>query len=207
MVGAKQRSLRALWRAKMHVEPYALDLASASTRARYGHIWEAAEELLRDLEVLPLGLLRIWENGARGHIVFTHRRSVYQPGLQEWQGSMLDGVCYLSLDTWRSDPQDAWMALLNLVDHLLGSDALAGGPWFSDGAGLTASLGRLGASFQRAHALGYGHQALGIATARQYFAATLWLYLRDSRRLQTLDPLLYKLYHFSLMREDSYGGR
>ena len=50
----KFQVIRALWREKMHVEPRALELAPATVRDSYAHIWEPAELLMAELEALPL---------------------------------------------------------------------------------------------------------------------------------------------------------
>jgi hypothetical protein len=197
----KRSALRAIWRDKMHVEPRALQLLPAHVARSYEHIWQPAQLVMAELEVLPLGLLRLWQGSERGHVVFTHRPSGYQPGRQPWHDTTLESACYLSLTDLREDKRHAMRAVFNLLDHLLGSDAREGGPWLSDGAGSTPALRDVGARFAKIYALGYGQAELGAETTHDYLAQTLWLYLRDPRQLNVLDPLVHKLYHNTLMNE------
>jgi hypothetical protein len=206
MTDSKSALLRALWRDKMHVEPMALDLASASVRAAYEHIWQPAELLMGDLQVLPLGLLRFWQDGSAGHLIFTHRPSSYRPGPQPWRETMLDGLCDLSIVELLEDKGRAMRALFNLLDHLLGSSGVAGGAWLSDGAGATAALRRLGARLVRIYALGHWQgelpgQSLAQHDIHSYLARVWWLYLDDPRRLNTVDPLAHRLLTTTLMNE------
>ncbi|NLG27716.1 MAG: hypothetical protein GX557_07370, partial [Chloroflexi bacterium] len=59
--------------------------------------------------------------------------------------------------------------------------------------------------YQRVWALGYGAQELGAATARDYWARSLELYLTQPRRLSVLAPQLYRFYHTGLLRESWWG--
>jgi hypothetical protein len=179
-----------------------LQLVPAHIARSYEHIWQPAELLMVELEVLSPGLLRLWQGSERGHLVFTHHPSGYQPGQQPWRDTLLESVCYLSLTDLREDKRGAMLALFNLLDHLLGSDALEGKPWLSDGDGITPALRDVGARFAEIYALGYGQAELGAETAHDYLAQTLWLYLHDARQLNVLDPLVHKLYRNTLMHED-----
>ena len=200
----KQAILRALWRDKMHVERQALTLSPPAVRARYEHIWEPATLLLEELRLFPLGMLRLWWDGPAGHLVFTHRASHYVPGIQLWQEQRLEGVCYLSLGELASERERAMGALFALWDHLLGSGALAEQGYFSAGKGLTPTLHKLAQRFVHIHRLGYGHEATGAKNSQEYFCRTLWLYLRAPRQLNTIDPLVFKLYRHGLMQEHIY---
>ncbi len=203
---SKQRVLQTLWREKMHVEPRALELVPSAVRSGYAHIWEPAEMLKVELEVFPLGLLRTWEASERGHIVFTHRPSAYRPGVQPWRQGTLESVCYLSLRDLLEDKRSAYLALFNLLDHLLGSGAAPGESWLSEGAGLTAPLVEVGARFTHIYSLGYAQAELGASTAHDYFALTWWLYLQRPEQLNVLDPLAFKLYRHTLMSETFWQG-
>lgn len=202
MIGEeKKRVLRAIWRSKMHVEPTALELSPPDVRSRFAHIWEPSQVLGSDLEVFPLGLLRTWQRSARGHLIFTHRATRYQPETHLWHGRTFEGVCFLSVSDLCASRKRALLALMNLFDHLLGSDAQEGQPWLSDGAGINYALREVGRRFIEVYALGYGKRELGVETARDYLAHTLWAYLHDPRRLNVLDPLVYRLYQHTLMSE------
>jgi hypothetical protein len=200
-IEAKRQVIRALWRDKMHVEATALELSPAAVRASFEHIWQPAELLVAELEVFPEGLLRIWQEATRGHLIFTHRASLYVPGVQPWRSGTLESVCYISLADWHQDRGSAMRALFNLFDHLLGSAATAEGLWLSEGGGITPALREVGVRFKQVYALGYGREELDVHTAHDYWAHTLWLYLTEPQRLNILDPLIYRLYHHTLMDE------
>lgn len=198
--------LRAIWRDKMHVEARALELSPPEVRDGFEHIWEPADLLMADLEALPEGLLRIWRDGPRGHLVFTHGPSLYRPGPRPWRDTTLESVCYVSMADLCGDKAKAMLAVLTLIDHLLGSWAVGGGPLLSDGGGVSAELAEVGRRFLEIHTLGYGHEELAVSKPGDYFAHTLWLYLQDPRRLNVLDPQVYKLYRNTLMREGFWLG-
>ena len=195
----KRILLRALWRDKMHVEPRALDLAPPSIRTRFEHILAPAEKAVQMLEALPVGWLAIWEQSARGHLVFTHRASAYLPGAQPWRDGTLESVCYIGVADLidradRCEQPAALIPILYLLDHLFGSDARPGGPRLSDGAGTKELLEQVGRRFQRIHALAYGHAELQVVSAQDYFAHTVCQYLANPRELGVLDPLVHRLY-------------
>lgn len=203
----KRQVIHGIWRDKMHVEPRALELSPPAVRDSYAHIWEPADILRADLCAFPLGLLCVWQESTRGHVVFTHRPSCYRPGPQPWRDTTIESVSYLSLTDLIDNKSVAMLPLLNLLDHILGSEAVAGEPWLSDGGGITVALRDVGRRFLQIHALGYGHDELGAATAHDYFAHTLWLCLQDPRRLNVIDPLVHKLYRGTLMREGFWPSR
>jgi len=203
----KQRIIRVIWRDKMHVEKRALELSSPGVRGAFEHIWAPAQVVMKDLLELPTGLLRIWQEGERGHLIFTHRPSDYRPGPQPWRQTTIESVCYLSLADLAQDRASAMIQLFSLFDHLLGSGAREGEPWLSDGAGVSEALRGVGARFVRIHSLGYGLGELGVSTAHDYFAHTLWLYLCDPRRLNVIDPPVFRLYRHTLMSEGFWARR
>jgi hypothetical protein len=195
----KGRTLRALWRDKMHVEPRALELSVPAVRRRFDHVLAPADWAMRMLEPFPLGWLQIWQSNARGHLVFTHRESAYRPGAQPFRDSYLESVCYLRVaDLIPTEGEgalpSAMLYVLHLLDHLLGSHARLGEPMLSEGGGITPELTDVAERFQRIHALAYGHQALQVSRSEDYFAHTVRLFLVDSRRLNVLDPLVHRLY-------------
>lgn len=200
-----ERLLHSIWRAKIHVEPHALDLAPAIVRQRFEHIWQPAEVFLRELASFPVGLLHIWEASQRGHIVFTHSDSTYRAGPQPWRQGALESVCYLSVIDWAQDRTPAWLAFIQMLDHLLGSDAQEGAPRFSEGGGATSALRDAAARFASIHQLNYGHRELGVSAASDYFACTFWLFMNEPQRLNTLDPLVHKLYHQTLFNPEFWS--
>ncbi len=208
----KEGLLRALWRDKMHVEPRALELAPAAVRRSYEHAFHPTEIVLQGLRAFPEELLRLWWACPRGHAVFTHQPSRYAPGPQPWRDGILTAVAYVSIvelrpQYSRADPAAAWWPLLELVDHLLGGACDETRPRFSQGAGITPELAEAARRFAGIAELGYAAKELGATDAETYLTRTLWLYLREPRRLNVLDPLAYRLYHGTLMAESFWTGQ
>lgn len=203
----KEGILRALWRDKMHVEPRALDLAPAAVRRTYEHAFHPTELVLHGLRDFPQGLLRLWWACPRGHVVFTHLPSRYAPGPQPWRDGTLTAVAYVSIVELRQDTAAAWRPLLELVDHLLGGACDSARPRFSQGAGITPELAEAAQRFAKIAALGYAAEELATADASDYLLRTLWIYLREPRRLNVLDPLAYTLYHRTLLAESFWAGQ
>ena len=197
----KQRVWRALWRAKMHLEPHVWSLVPPSVQAAYEHPWQPAERLFDLVRPWPLGLLRAWQDSRRGHVIFGRLPSQYRPGPLPWREETLEGVCHISLQELLQEETRVLLALFQMMDHLLGSDGAPDGPWLSDGAGITPALAAVGAQVAQSYALGYWQGALEVRDAHDYFAHTLWLHLHDPRRLNVLDPLLHKLYRRTLMND------
>ncbi|HHX65774.1 MAG TPA: hypothetical protein GX702_12890, partial [Chloroflexi bacterium] len=179
----------------------ASDLSPSAVRHRFAHALEPADRLLEMLTPFPSGLLRLWLAAPGGHVVFTHRPTAYRPEPQLYHREMLEGVCFVALSDLMQDQEAVLLALTSLLDHLMGGGASSGGPYFSDGHGVTPALAEAAGRFVRIHDLGYGHDELGVHSARDYFAHTLRLYLRDERRLNVLDPQVQRLYRHTLMSE------
>jgi len=198
-----QRALRALWRTHVHVEPNLLDALPPPVADRLSNVWEPAELLLDALGHLPLGLIRLWQQSDRGHIVLSARTGAYLPGPQSWtprpdRTLSLSGLCTVSVSDLIADTYLALQPIMAFLDHLLGSYAKPGGGLFSEGHAANAALQDAARRFAALSELEYGYEALGVATAQAYWAATLWLYATDHLLLSTLDPLLAKLYDSTL---------
>ena len=205
----KRRILRSIWRAKVHVEPRALELSPRAVRDAFAHIWAPTDVVMEELCPLSLGLLRLWHESERGHLIFTHQASRYRAGPVPWRDATLEGVCYISVQDVHRNRAGAVLPVLSLLDHLMGSASGEDATRLSGGSGISDSLRDVARRFVRIHRLGYGHQELGVTAAHDYFAHTLWLYLKDPGRLGTLDPLAYRLYRNTLMSESFWraGGQ
>ena len=198
----KETVLQALWRDKMHVASRAFELSPPFVQDHFEYALEATDVLLDELRPFPTGLLELWQDTHRGHVVVTHRPSDYRPGPQSWRDGQLESVCYVSLGDLCEDKKRAMVAVFHLLDHVWGSWGAAGELWLSDGGGVTERLERVGQRFVKIQALGYGHEELGVSSAHDYFAHGLWMYFQARQRLNVLDPLLEKLYRGTLLREN-----
>jgi hypothetical protein len=93
-----------------------------------------------------------------------------------------------------------WLAML--LDHHLGTDGAAVGPWLSDGGGFNARWLEVGQRVHQLASLGYGFSAESQADAHVYFAEGVATYLDNRRVLNVQDPKLERLLHTTLMDED-----
>lgn len=202
----KRTLLEALWRDRIHTDPQALERSAASVHQSVWSIWEPAERVRARLTELPEGLLSLWIDSQRGHLVVTNQASRYVAGIQQWRGRDLDGVCFLAVADVLQHPYAAFAALGNLIDHLAGSKGDNEGAWFADGEGATPGLRQLAERFTRLHNLGYATPMGSTATARSYFSHTWALYMTDSGELNTLDPLAYRFYRHALMAQGWWKG-
>jgi hypothetical protein len=194
----KHALLSTLWRDRIHAEPRALELSPASVRHAFENVWQPADTVIQEIEGLPSGLISMWQSTDRGHLVLTHRPSVYKSGPQLWREGTLESVCYLSITDIHGDTRRAMLAVFMLIDHLLGSCCDERGPLFSEGHGVTDSLGQLARQFGRIYRLGHGVEELGAVDAPSYFSSTIWLFMHESRRLNVIDPLIHRLYRTKL---------
>ena len=205
--------LRAIWRAQMHVEPRVLDRLPREVASHLAHELAPAEALMRELRSLPSGLLRLWRDSGRGHILFTADESTYLAGPQRWrrqadvensaegeEGACV-GLCLVSVPRVMETPMPPPLPVLAFLDHLLGSGAEPDGGLLSRGAGSGPLLAEAATRYARIEALGYGHEVLGARGPEDYFGRSLWLYAHDRARLATLDPLLARLYAATLFSE------
>ncbi|MEA3408501.1 MAG: hypothetical protein U9R48_10570 [Chloroflexota bacterium] len=196
----KETILQALWRDKMHVAPRAFELSPPSVQEHFEYALQATDIVLDTLRPFPTGLLRLWRDAPRSHVVVTHRSSGYRPGPQPWRDGQLESVCYVSLGDLCEEKKRAMVAVFHLLDHVWGSWGAVGKPWLSDGGGVTELLRRVGQRFVKIQSLGYGHEELGVCDPHDYFAHGLWMYFQARQRLNVLDPLLEKLYRGTLLR-------
>jgi len=198
----RQQLLRALWRVKLHIDREALDRSPARVRSAFDSIWAPLDHLLDLLAPLPSGLLRLWLDGQGGHVVLVSDGSGYTPGTQTWRERAFRGLTTIALTDLLDGGDALWQPFLMMLDHLMGSDSAADGPWLSDGAGMTATLAEMGTHLHRALSLGYGHEALSADEPHSYLSACWSLYLRDPRALNAIDPLTERRLRNTLMSAD-----
>ncbi|MHB1317395.1 MAG: hypothetical protein ACYCYF_02125 [Anaerolineae bacterium] len=201
-IEGKRALLEELWRSRIHTDPQAMERAPEPVRQIVSSLWEPAERIRARLAQLPEGLLSLWIESQRGHLVVTHRPSHYAAGIQQWRGRELDGVCYLTATDVLLHPYAAFAAIGDLLDHLLGSRGDSDGVWFADGEGATPELSQLAERFASLNNLGYATPEGGADSPRSYFGHTWALYMTDPGELNTLDPLAYRLYRHALMSQD-----
>lgn len=192
--------LQALWRGRLHAEPACLELSAPDVRARLQTVWDPGRLFLKQISSLPRGMLKLWYETSRGHVVFTHQTSRYLRGPQRWRDRSFEAVCYLRVTDLLDGGEAAFLVFAQFLDHLLGSGAVEGGGCFSEGVGVCPRLAEAARRFARDEALGYGHEELGATSPADYFGRCLWLYLTDAQRLNVLDPNIHKLFAGTLFQ-------
>ena len=186
---------------RLHITPDALDLSPAATRRRYPHIFAPLDELLTLLRPLPPGLLNLWLQCPRGHVLLSHLETAYREGKHELKTSTIEAVAYVRVADLSQDRKRALQVVAQLLDHLMGSSCEPDGPRLSDGVGVVPRLANVGRRLAECIDLGYLAPAGKKKPARDYFAIAFADYLVDPRRMNVLDPLTHKLLHRSLMSE------
>jgi len=196
--------LQALWRERLHAEPTCLELSTPEVRGRLQTVWDPGRLFLEQIASLPSGMLSLWYETPRGHVVFTHQPSRYLPGPQQWRDRSFVAVCYVRVADLMGDEGGGFLVFAEFLDHLLGSAAVEGGGRFSEGVAVRPRLAEAARRFARDEALGYGHEALGATSPGAYFCRCLWLYLTDAQRLNVLDPNIHKLFAGTLFQPQAW---
>lgn len=184
---------------RLHVTARALELSPAAVQQRFKHIWEPLDDLSRQLEVLPAGLVRFWLAQPGGHVVISHMPSRYEPGIQTLKRQVLHHVAHIRLSDLVTAPLEALVPIGHLLDHLLGSGGATDEPWLSEGGGANQRLCQVGQRVQALFPLGYGFDQGACADARSYLARSLALYLHDRRALNVSDPQIERLLRTTLL--------
>ena len=192
--------LRALLRDKVHVLPNTVARLPTHQAHSLRSPMDLARLLLRPLASSPDALLRFWLDHPRGHAAIGPYRHGYQPGTQAVGRRQCDAVAWVSARQLLDQPGLA-DPLAHLLDHLLGSDGQAEGPWLSDGAGRTSLWSEVAHRLQRQASLGYALPEAG-AEAHSYFAWGLRTYLLDRQSLNTADPGLERLLATTVFSDD-----
>jgi len=193
--------LRALTRAKLHLVPGALARVPTALSERFDNPWAPVEALKQQLRPFPTGLLRFWAAQERGHVLIGPQDRGYVPGPQQCGRRTLDGVAHVALADLAAANTRPLVLIGHLLDHLLGCHGAAGGPWLSDGGGITSRWQEVGRQIQELFALGYGQSEAAQRDPHAYFAEGLAAYCRDRRALNVADPLLERLLRRTIMNE------
>jgi len=198
--GEHDAALRALTRAKLHLEPGALARVPTSVSERFDNPWAAVKRLQQRLRPFPTGLLRFWAAQERGHVLIGSRDRGYVPGPQQCGRRMLDGVAHVALADLAAANDRPLVLIGLLLDHLLGCQG-GEGAWLSDGGGITPRWQEVGRQVHELFGLGYGQSEAAQRDPHFYFAEGLAAYCRDRRALNVADPLLERLLRRTIMNE------
>lgn len=186
-----QIALRALLRAKVHLQPGVLARLPSSQAARLRSPLDLGRLLLAPLARAPRALLDFWIEHPRGHAVINPLRHEYLAGVQPVGRRSYDGVAWAAAGRLLAEPGLAG-PLAHLLDHLLGSDGAADGPRLSDGAGRNPAWAEVGQRLLRQSSLGYA-PGEAAASPGSYLAWGLRAFLADAAKLSAVDPGLERL--------------
>lgn len=187
----RDAALRALLANKFHTLPDVRSLSSGTL----------LKNLVGQVRPLPGGLLGWWATHPRGHVVVTGEARGYVPGPQEAGAYALHGVAWLSAGDLLADSLRPLDAIVQLLDHLLGSDGEADGQWLSEGGGINMRWREVGKRLTELFALGYGPTDQVRADPHAYFAWGFALSLRDARALNTTDPRMERLLRTTVLSD------
>lgn len=197
-------ALRALLRAKVHIQPGTLARLPSSQAARLRSPLDLGRLLLAPLAQAPLALLDFWAGHPCGHAVVNPLRHGYAPGVQPVGRRSYDAVAWVSAQRLLAEPGLAG-PLAGLLDHLLGSDGQPDGPRLSDGAGRTAIWADVGQRLRRQFSLGYAPPEAA-ATPHAYLTWGLRAFLLDAPALSIADPGLERLLRTTIFDSRFWRG-
>ena len=200
-IDRRATTVRALARAKLHVQPGGLAKVPAATRESFHGSWAPVNALVRQLRPLSTGLLRFWAEQERGHVHIGPLDGGYVPGAQTCGQRTLDGVAHVSLVDLAVGSSRPLTLVGHLLDHLLGCYGEPGGQWLSDGGGITPRWLEVGQQIRDLCDLGYGQPRGVKLSLHRYFAEGLASYCRDRRALNVVDPLLERLLRRTVMSD------
>ncbi len=196
---AAPSGLRALLREKIHLARGALARSPGHVQERLASGWDGVMALAGLLAELPDTGLGWWAQQPRGHILLTAQAQEYAAGELLHGQETLEAVAQVPLPLLVTAPEAVLALALQPLDHLLGCRGQAGGPWLSDGGGITPRWRRVGEQVVRLFPLGYGLSPQAQMDPHAYLAQGMALALLDPRRLQTADPKLHRLLQGSLL--------
>lgn len=202
---AKRAILQGLKLEKLHIEPRALALSPESARERYSHIFAPLDELLARLEPCPTGLLSLWLESARGHVILSHHNTGYQEGEYRLRNGLVEAAAVIRVADLTERTHRAVQAIADLLNHLMGSRCEPGAPWLSDGKGITPELAEIGTRLAAYSQLGYLVPDATLNDSREHFAIAFAGHLLDPAGINTADPLTYKLLRRSVMSESFWS--
>lgn len=187
--------------AKVHLEPRAWNSVAAVDRAQFDNPWALTTFLGRYLARLPTSCVDFLAAHPRGHLVISSESSRYAEGPQQVGRRVLSDVAFIGARELAEGGLAIWRPIGQLLDHLLGCDGEPGGPWLSDGGGISPRWQDVGRRLQALFPLGYGIDELARSHPHFYLAQSLGWYFVDRRRLEVADPLVTRLLRTTLLDE------
>ncbi|MGQ9593644.1 MAG: hypothetical protein ACUVXH_03850 [Anaerolineae bacterium] len=195
----RARSVGRLLVAKVHLEPGAWNEVASGDRAQLDNPWAMATFLGQHLARLPEPCLEFLAGHPRGHLVISPGGSHYAEGAQPVGRRVLYDVAFIGVRELAEAGHGLWRPVGQLLDHLLGCHGEPGGPWLTDGGGISPLWEEVGHRLQALFPLGYGVDELTRSHPHFYLAQSLGWYFLDRRRLEAADPLVVRLLRTTLL--------
>ncbi|MGC8838187.1 MAG: hypothetical protein ACP5UM_07205 [Anaerolineae bacterium] len=195
----KDEPIKRLLVAKVHLGPGAWNEMASGDRARFDNPWAVATFLGRHLTRLPAPCLEFLAGHPRGHLVISPESSRYAEGVHPVGRRTLCDVAFIGVRELAEARHGLWRPVGQLLDHLLGCHGEPGGPWLTDGGGISPLWEDVGRRLQALFPLGYGVDELARSHPHFYLAQSLGWYLLDRQRLEVADPLLTRLLRTTLL--------
>lgn len=197
----KSDDVRRLLVAKVHLAPQVWNEVPSGIHPLFDNPWSLATHLGRHLAKLPRPCLRFLADHPRGHLVIAPGSSRYAEGAQPVGRQELSDVAHVGLQELVEGRHGVWRPVGQLLDHLLGCHGEPGGPWLSDGHGISPPWEEVGHRLHALFPLNYGVDELARSHLHLYLAQSLGWYILDRRRLEVADPLITRLLRTTLLDE------
>ena len=181
--------------------PRLLTRAPRWVREAFGHDWAPVEAFSVQAQLLPA---RVWDHMltcAGGFAVICLGESHYSPGQATVRGQSIHNVAFVSVEDLARDNDRPLHVIGHLIDHYLGCGGDLGGPWLSDGGGVTSGWQQAASRLVSLYPLGYGVDEVACSNVRDYFAQSLAIYCRDRQRLNIADPQICRWLRDTLFDE------
>ncbi len=187
--GDRSTSQPSAWvHARVRSTPRLLTQAPRWVRQVFDHAWAPVEALSAQACLLPA---RVWDyllNYTGGFAVICPGESYYLPGPATIRGQLIRNVAFVSVEDLAHNNDRPLHVIGHLIDHHLGCGGDLGGPWLTEGGGLTSDWQQAGSRLAGLYPLGYGVDEVACSNIRDYFAQSLAIYARDRQRLNVADP-------------------
>ena len=190
---------------KVRLEPRLLIQASPWVRSVFDHAWAPMRSLSQQISCLPPPLWNHLASLESGFVLVCAGGTRYAPGTATVRHREVRGVAFISVEDLAEENERPLHVVGHLIDHQLGCAGEPDGPWLSDGGGTAPRWQKAGARLPHLFSLGYGVDEIALANTHDYFAQSLALYCRDSRRLNIADPQIYKWMRSTLWSQAFWG--
>ncbi|HSR30810.1 MAG TPA: hypothetical protein VLY63_09620 [Anaerolineae bacterium] len=170
-------------------------------RSVFEHTWAPMQAMASQIRPFPQSIWDWLLKSDGGYVAICAEDSRYEPGPVIVRHRRVQNVAYVSIEDLAQDNDRPLHVIGHLLDHYLGCDGDADGPWLSEGGGATFKWQEAGERLPRMFTLGYGVDEIARTEVREYFAQSLAFYCRNRERLNVADPQICKWFRSTLWNE------